>query len=299
MVAKTLSSSKTGHQGEVRIAVPASQYDFERLAAVYNQARVDYIVPMPMNAKRMAEYIHNYDIDLDASVISINQAGEETGVGMLGLRDDGTQRRAWITRLGVLPERRGTKVGQFLMEMLLEHASGRRSHLIQLEVILGNAPAYQLFHKLGFVDTRELLIVRRPPSAHEANANFDAANVSQISDDEIPFYLKLRGPSASWLEETPSLLNAGSMRGLRVETSDSQRGWILFQRTPFQLTHFVISPDISSELAEALIYHVHKEYPMQDTKIENLPIDSVNWPAFQKMGYMEVFRRVEMFLTLE
>lgn len=38
-------------------AVPIAQYSMDDLAAIYNRARVDYIVPMPMNGKRMAEYI--------------------------------------------------------------------------------------------------------------------------------------------------------------------------------------------------------------------------------------------------
>ncbi|MDX1994217.1 MAG: GNAT family N-acetyltransferase [bacterium] len=294
MSSKSAVPPQTG-QSEVRIAVPASNYDYERLAAIYNQARVDYIVPMPMNAKRMAEYVHNYDVNLECSVVSINQAGEETGIGMFGLRDDGQKRRGWITRLGVIPERRGYKVGQFITEKLLENGKARLCDLVQLEVIVGNDPAHTLFRKLGFEDVRELLVIRRPPGPPEVHPAFDQAAVSQMSEEEIPFYLKLRAPGESWIEETPSLLNAGSMRGLRVEMG-SERGWVLFQRTPFQLTHFVLSPDVSEEISTALLYHVHKEYPMQDTKVENLAANSPAWPAFQRMGYMEVFRRTEMFL---
>ena len=59
--------------GFENIAVPASQYTYQQLADVYNQTRIDYIVPMPMNAKRMQEYIDHYDLDLDNSIIATTE----------------------------------------------------------------------------------------------------------------------------------------------------------------------------------------------------------------------------------
>lgn len=35
---------------EIRL-IPTSQFTIEQLTAIYNQTRVDYLVPMPMNAK--------------------------------------------------------------------------------------------------------------------------------------------------------------------------------------------------------------------------------------------------------
>ena len=78
--------------------VPASQFTIEQLTAIYNQTRVDYMVPMPMNVARLAEYIATYDVDLDHSLVAM-QGSELLGVAMLGMREG----RAWITRLGVLP----------------------------------------------------------------------------------------------------------------------------------------------------------------------------------------------------
>ena len=35
--------------------VPAAQFSIEELTDLYNQTRLDYMVPMPMNPARMAE----------------------------------------------------------------------------------------------------------------------------------------------------------------------------------------------------------------------------------------------------
>lgn len=263
--------------------LPTSHYDFNALAAIYNAARVDYIVPMPMNAKRMQEYINTYDVDLDASVVSLNDSREETGVGMLGLRD----RRGWITRLGVIPERRGYKVGQFLMERLLENAHSRGMRLVQLEVIVGNEPAHQLFLKLGFQATRELYVLRRPPSKLNP-ANIPESTPVNLEPMQIPTLLSQRRQYTAWTEETTSLLNVGSLEGFSVALTNGEKGWIIFQPMAFQLSHIVLSPQCSQTLAYAMLYHLHTRYAMQDTKLENMPTDYPLFPAFQKIGWKSV-----------
>ncbi|MFW5691724.1 MAG: GNAT family N-acetyltransferase [Chloroflexota bacterium] len=273
-------------------AVPASRYTYAQLAEIYNQARVDYIVPMPMNARRMQEYVENYDIDMDGSVVVLNSAGLECGIGMLGMRAD----RAWVTRLGVLPERRERHLGQFMMETMLSYAVDQGARLAQLEVIVGNDPARHLFEKMGFKETRTLLIIRRPPGTPAVGLAQEADTVRQLTDDEIPDYLMRRDPGASWVEETASLLNAGNLHGLEIMAADGENAWVVFQKSPFQLTHLVLSPNASDAAICSALYHVHKSHPMQDTKVENVPLRHHEWEIYQGMGYIEVFRRTEMFL---
>src|SRR5215207_7045630 len=114
------TTSLTSGRDSRYVAISASGYTFEQLADIYNGSRVDYIVPMPMNGRRMEDYVRAYDVDLDASVVVV-EGDEPAGVGMLGLRGG----RAWVTRVGVIPERRGHRQGQFIMESLIEQASAR------------------------------------------------------------------------------------------------------------------------------------------------------------------------------
>jgi ribosomal protein S18 acetylase RimI-like enzyme len=270
--------------------VQASRYSFAELADIYSRARVDYIVPMPMNARRMEEYIRHYDVDLEASFVAINEVEAELGVGMLGLRGQ----RAWITRLGIVPEQRGHRVGQLLTSSLIEAARERAAGQVQLEVIEGNEPAHRLFLKLGFEAVRRLLVIRRPPGAVKDGLKFET---DVLTPDEIRTCLDQRLPGASWIEETASLLNAGNLGGLRVTLLTGEQGWISFCQTPFQLSHFVVGTQ-DERIALALLQAVHQVYPLQDTKVENLPTDSPLWPAFQRVGYVETFRRIEMLMNL-
>ncbi|MCB9450053.1 MAG: GNAT family N-acetyltransferase [Anaerolineaceae bacterium] len=275
-------------------ARPTSEFNYKELADIYNQTRLDYIVPMPMNAKKMEEYVTNFSVDLDASVVVYNQEGQMAGLGMLGIRDD----RAWITRLGVIPERRGKNLGMFMMTTMLDAARQHRCRLVQLEVIRGNTPAYRMFHKCGFHDSRDLLVVRRPPGTIPFDNPEPDAVVTNLSAADIQNCLDNRSEGASWLDESISILKAGNLNGLRVTLPTGESGWIVYQCTAFQLSFLVLhTPShLRDRMALALLYNMHSRHPMQDTKYENIPAFDLRWPVFQKIGYVEAFRRIEMFL---
>lgn len=276
-------------------AIPTSEYSFEELADIYNRAREDYIVPMPMNARRMKAYVTDYDVDLDASFVAVDaENGDINGVCMLGVRDE----RTWITRLGVIPVRRRRKSGLFLMTVEIEEARRMGKDLVQLEVIKGNAPAHRLFQQLGFEVTRDLLVVRRPPGPVDTSLVPDMT-VDKIEGEEVFTVLAERETGVAWTEQTASLRNSGKMEGFWVTLADGEVGWIVFQKTPFQLGHFVLKPNVSETMMHALIGAVHLHYDKQDTKIENLPLQHPTWSVFQKFGYGVSFARIEMILHFD
>jgi hypothetical protein len=52
--------------------IPARAFSYEELTEAYNNTRVDYLVPMPMNAARLREYVETYDVDMDSSVVAVD-----------------------------------------------------------------------------------------------------------------------------------------------------------------------------------------------------------------------------------
>jgi len=274
--------------------IPTGHYSFDELAEIYNRAREDYIVPMPMNARRMEEYVTAYDIDLDASFVAVDKEdGEINGICMLGIRGN----RTWITRLGIIPVRRRRRAGFFLMDAEIEESRRLGKELVQLEVIKGNEPAHRLFLKLGFEVTRELLVIRRPPGPVDP-ALIPEMSIEPLDQSGVFEVLANREAGAAWTEETASLRNAGKMTGLYVTLPDGETGWVVFQKTAFQLGHFVLAPDVSEAMMHALIAAVHTTFNMQDTKIENVPLLHPTWKVFQKFGYIIAFGRIEMILNL-
>lgn len=272
----------------------ASEFSYDVLAELYNNTRVDYIVPMPMNAAKMREYVTLYDVALDHSFVALDGHGQPVGLGMMGVRGQ----RAWITRLGILPSQRGRGLGQSLMDAMLGAAGSSGCHTLQLEAIHGNDPARRLFEVNGFTHVRDVLVVRRPPRTGQTSPLFDPSiQLQDLSAIQIERCLAARTDTPTWLDETPSVLKRGNLRGLSAIDPHGRASWLVYHAGLLQLSHFVFGPYIDEGVARALLFAAHNAHPKSDTKIENVPADSPYWPVMMSMGYLSTFTRQEMVLT--
>jgi ribosomal protein S18 acetylase RimI-like enzyme len=271
--------------------IPASAFTYEELTAAYNKTRVDYIVPMPMNAVRLKEYVDNYDINLDASTVAVD-GNEVLGLTMLGIREN----RAWISRLGVIRNNRRRRTGWTMVNHMVEQAQQHQADYIIIEVINDNYPAQQMFKKKGFKITRQLLVLRRPPGPMKLK--LPPATIKMLNGNEALKLLNHRRSIPSWIDEKESLTNAGNLAAYRATLDDGSNGWLVYQNTAFQLGRLVIQTEVGDPvtIGRVLLAHLHKKHPLQDTKTENLPVNDPHWPAFRELGYLEIFRRNEMIL---
>ncbi len=276
--------------------ITADKFNVQELVDIYNQTRVDYIVPMPMNARRLQDYINFYDVNLEASVVTEIDDHIVNGISMLGIRQD----RSWITRLGVIPIRRRSGTGQVIMNQHIEESERRNIKRMQLEVIKNNTPAHRLFLKNGFEETRELLVIRRPPSEVDTTGlPIDKqTKMRPLQKDEIAHFLHSGDFSDSaWTEEPASLINTNSLQGICLEFTDGTCGKIVYQHDFFQLSHLKMSPEAheNHDLAVNLLYALHQQQPTADVKVENVPTLDPIWQAYQALGYVVSFRRIEMY----
>jgi hypothetical protein len=248
------------------------------------------MVPMPMNAARLAEYISVYDVDLEHSLVAV-QGDVLRGVAMLGVREG----RAWITRLGVIPTTRRTGVGEALMAGLLEQAEKLNIQFDMLEVIKNNTPAHTLFHKLGFYEIGELLVLRRSPVIPPNDPV--VADAQRLERHEALTLVGRDRGTQPWTNQSESLFNAQEVSGLHLTLVDGSHGWLVYQRQKFTLTRFIYKTEVGDpvKLAYAFLSHLHHQYPRLDTQIENIQVNDPHLPAFYQMGYVESFRRIEMW----
>ncbi len=276
--------------------VPASQFTLQQLTDAYNQTRVDYLVPMPMTTQRLQEYITRYDVDMDGSVVAVDE-GEIIGLCMLGLREN----RSWITRLGVLPTTRRRGIGLALMEHCLTESIRRGSVMAYLEVIVGNTPAHTLFLKLGFRETRKLLVLRRPPGPPPSEPIPPPAQLAWIDHEQVLALAAARPWRPAWTNQIESMGRFQGLQGLHItEQEGGASGWVSFQKSTLQLKDVIIGPDEGFAIAPAynLLYHLHGTFPALDTIAENVPTHVPHLQDFWAHGYIQSFARVEMELPL-
>lgn len=272
----------------------ADQFTLEQLTEAYNQTRVDYIVPMPMNVDTLREYNRVYDIDLSGSSVALHE-GEIIGLGMLGRREE----RSWITRLGVLPSGRKHGVGRALMNFMLDKSQEWGVPFAWLEVIKGNEPAHKLFQRMGFTDTRELLVTRRPPTRNQESMVFDPRDLLHLrthNQDVALEFLQQRPEWPAWTNQTESLANVPNLTLIEIQLKDGSVGWVSYHASLLRLTRIIVGVLVGDpvETTTAVLHTLHRLHPTQDALAENIPADDPKWPGFQKMGYFETFRRVEM-----
>ncbi len=276
--------------------VPANLFSYEELVDAYNQTRIDYVVPMPMNVARMREYSTVYDVNLARSCV-VMDGNIIQGLGMLGVRGS----RSWITRLGVLPVGRRKGVGRFIMNELL-----RQSQVILdvdtvwLEVIKGNKPAHLLFKDIGFQETRELIVARRPPNSNtELPAHIKYKSVTPLDHEDAIILLSHRKERPNWLNEIETFRHVKNLSALVVELENGGRGWVTYHAGLLQLTRVIVEVTVgdTAEVTAAILHMLHHRHQRQDTITENL-FDEVQYEGFREVGYFEAFRRIEMINRL-
>lgn len=272
---------------------PADRFTMQQLTDLYNQTRVDYLVPMPMNAERLAEYVHDFDIDLRQSCVACGADGQVLGLSMLGIRCQ----RAWITRLGVLPSARRTGAGSALMDHMLKNAEALGAEGIDLEVIKNNEPAYKLFLKMGFREAGTYLVMRHAP---HPMTNPLPGEVEWMDSERALKKLAAYPRHLTWINAFESMCNSPDTEGLRLELPNAGSGWLVYRNTKFTLrstlSHLIIHTEQGNphEIGTGLLSHLHSRFPHHDTYAENILENDPHLPAFQTLGYFTNFSRIEM-----
>jgi len=277
--------------------IAADQFTLQELTDLYNQTRVDYLVPMPMNADRLGEYVHDFDVDLHYSCVARAADGQVLGLSMLGIRGE----TAWITRLGVLPVSRRTGSGSALMDCMLENAVKLGAKETHLEVIKNNAPAYHLFLKKGFLETDTYLVMRHAPRRLGDALQGEA---TWLSFDKALEKLETYPRHLTWINAYESMRNSPNTEGLYIRLQNGSSGWLVYHNTKFTLrstlSHLIMHTEQGDpvEVGIQLLSHLHTRYAHHDTYAENIYEHDPHLPAFQALGYFTNFSRIEMRLPV-
>ena len=105
-----------------------------------------------------------FDLDLSRSLVAVER--QPVGLANLGRRGEGT----WLGGVGVVPDHRGSGVGESLTRMLLDQAREAGACEMVLEVIVENTPAIALYEKLGFARTRKLEVLSLAAATEHSEA---------------------------------------------------------------------------------------------------------------------------------
>ncbi len=266
--------------------IPADRFTIQELTDLYNQTRVDYLVPMPMNADRLSEYVHDFNVDLRQSCVARDaNTGQVLGLSMLGIRQD----IAWITRLGVLPSTRRTGAGSELMDWMLKNADALGMRETHLEVIKNNEPAYKLFIKKGFAETDTYLVMRHAPRPLTDPLQ---GEVTWLDFDKALEKLENYPVHLTWINACKSMQNSPNTEGLHIKLPNGSSGWLVYRNTKFTLrstlSHLIMHTEKGEpqEVGMQLLSHLHTSFPNHDTYAENIHEDD---PSSSRLPCVGIF----------
>jgi GNAT superfamily N-acetyltransferase len=132
----------------------SSEFSVAELAAVFTASYQGYFIPLAVDESQLTYMVEVFDLDLSRSLVAVERR-RTIGLANLGRRGEKT----WLGGIGVVPEHRGSGVGESLTRALLDQAREVGAREMALEVIVENAPAIALYEKLGFRRTRELEVL--------------------------------------------------------------------------------------------------------------------------------------------
>jgi ribosomal protein S18 acetylase RimI-like enzyme len=283
---------------------PISPDQFDTMLQAFNQGYEGYIVPLHLEAEQLHGHIEGGSIDLSASRMAYSD-GEAVGVALLGIRE----KRAWVGGIGVSPAWRGQGIGRLLMNALIDAARERGLDVVQLEVIQGNTSAHKLYLSLGFEDIRRLLILERKPTPSASSSSplpmqwggdLGEGIESVPPADALAHYASFHAIPNPWQRERDSLrrleprmtgwLAQGDGQTLAYTVGFAAENGIQFMDLGF-------APGQAAAL-QALINHVHAQFPEANGRMVNLGEDDPAWPLLADFGYVETMAQYEMLLKL-
>jgi ribosomal protein S18 acetylase RimI-like enzyme len=137
---------------------------WEPLAAAFNGAFADYVVPMAITPEGLAAMQRRRGYAAHASFGAFD-GDRQVGFVLTCLDGD----RAYNSGTGVLPAHRRTGLARRLVDAVIAHVRGSaRSYT--LEVIETNAPAVALYRDAGFAEVRRLQVWTLPRREHGTDA---------------------------------------------------------------------------------------------------------------------------------
>ena len=143
----------------------STEFSLAELASVFTASYHGYFIPFAVDKNQLRYMVEVFDLDLSRSLVAVERQ-RPVGLANLGRREEGT----WLGGVGVVPDHRGSGVGESLTRMLLDQAREAGAREMVLEVIVENTPAIALYEKLGFARTRKLEVLSLAAATEHSEA---------------------------------------------------------------------------------------------------------------------------------
>ncbi len=274
--------------------VPATDFDRPTLLALFNACYAGYEVPVHVDEPGFAMMIRLCDLDLGRSVVGLED-GRRVAMGMLGLR--GVQ--GWIGGMGVTAEARGRGHGTEIMRALIDSARAAGARVIDLEVLVGNAPAIRIYEALRFRKQRRFVVWLVEPAASPSAVELTGVKPLEV-DAALRHIASWQPGPAPWQRAPATLANLPEPpTALGLERGGALVGAIVYRAVPERASVLALGARSANDPAtvDALLAALRARHPVT-IRMLNMQDDDPGVAAFERLGARVEARQHEMRLEL-
>jgi ribosomal protein S18 acetylase RimI-like enzyme len=294
------------NQSELKI-VFGDEAGISKVCQGFNRGFSDYKYGSSFDPAGMERFFERSGIEIqDCAVLLARVDRQWQGVGTALISIEGQE--SWCGGLAVAPAYRRRRGAEGLMRAIQSQACRRGAQRLWLEVLAENEPARALYRRLGYVETRELLMWERSHRQGNLPVPYERlyrATPAQVIADlhgwhDLPPAWQRR---ASYLRRAHSLMDAYTIPardGLPV-------AYVLYHhnlhgRDGREMLHlFDIAVDPRADVTDAgcpLIQALQLTYKNADLLLVNEPADSKLNRVLAALGFHVVDRQYELVREL-
>lgn len=274
--------------------------DFSALHAALLEAFSDYIVPFQLTEAQFQNHIAVNAVDVNNSVGAFTDDGKMVGFTLNGFGLWNGKATVYDAGTGVVPAFRGKGIGGEIFEFMTPALKQKGSEQILLEVISKNEKAVQLYRRLGFEETRRLLIFEQEKSFdYDSDGNFI---VREITEPNWKLLKNFWDGNTSWQNSIEAL-----ERGLAQKTvlgafqGEAPIGYgIIFPKSR-NLAQIAVDKNyrrrgVASRLLAEMQKAVEKDKPLRVTNVDENLKCAVDF--LKNRNFSETLSQFEMIKTL-
>lgn len=252
--------------------------------AIWNDAFVDYIVPITLSEQQLAQRIENYHLSPEHSTI-IKVEGEYAGIMLFGAEEVNNEKLTWIGGMAVKPQFRGYGLARALVAKAITMSQELDAERLLLEVILGNDKAEALYHATNFLPINELFVGSKILAATQQ------ANITLQPTIVEARHMKLQSEETAW----QNLLNKEGILA-DIYVLEQWVGYVFYTQTADTLVlKQLVLQEPTQALVEAVLSQLYKKYGAVQCIASNLPIACEETQFLQEAGFQQKLRQQQMF----